>query len=342
MRDVAVDAEVSTATVSRVLAGGSGVVREVRYRVLESVARLNYQPNRFARGLRSGQSKVIGLIIPDLRNPFFTGIAHGVEGTLYAAGYTLQLGNSDGQPEREQAQLRILRGEGAAGLVFIAGNRPEANYDMLHTWGIPLVAVDRSPGSLAVDLVSSNNRDGVRQAVAHFVALGYSEIAMLTGPAGINVAEERLGGYLDALRRAGLPPREEFILHSDFGHAGGYAAMGRFLDLPRPPRAVVVANNLMTLGAIQQLEERRVRIPEELALVGFDDMPWASYLRPPLTTVAQASEELGKIAAQLLLERIKDPQRPVRQVVLPTRLEVRASCGAALLRPLSAPASPPG
>ena len=328
IKEVAAAAGVSTATVSRVMAGINGVKTQVRERVLGVIAKLDYHPNRLARGLRLGQRKVIGVIIPDLRNPFFTGVAYGVEGVLYSAGYTLLLGHSDGQPEREQVQLRGLRGEGVAGLVFIAGNRPGANYDVIRSWDIPVVAVDRSPGGLEVDLVCSNNREGMRQAVAHLLSLGYKDIALLNGPVGIDVAVERLGGYQDALRNAGIALRETFIIHSDFRQEGGYAAMVRLLDLAIPPRAVVVANNLMTLGALQAMDERHVRIPEDLALIGFDDMPWAAFLCPPLTAVAQPAEELGRAAAQLLLKRLEDPKRMVRQVVLPTRLMVRASCGA--------------
>jgi DNA-binding LacI/PurR family transcriptional regulator len=328
MKEVAIEAGVSIATVSRVLAGLHGVAEEARGRVQRAVAKHDYHPNRLARGLRLGQRKVIGVIIPDLRNPFFTAVAYGVEGALSTAGYTLQLGNTDGQPEREQEQLGVLRGEGVAGLVFIAGNRPAANYDALRSWDIPLVAVDRSPGGLEVDLVCSDNRGGMRQAVTHLLSLGYQEVAIVTGPAGIDVAEERLGGYRDAFRSLGIPLRESFIIHSSFGQDGGYEAMVRLLNMSKRPRAVVLANNLMTLGALQAINERQVRIPEDLALVGFDDMPWAALLRPPLTAVAQPAEDLGKAAAQLLLERLKDPRRIVRQVVLPTRLIVRASCGA--------------
>ena len=154
------------------------------------------------------------------------------------------------------------------------------------------------------------------------------EIALLNGPEGINVTQERLGGYQDALRSAVIPLRESFIIHSDFRQKGGYEAMARFLQLAKLPKAVVVANNLMTLGALQAIHERGIRIPEELAVVCFDDMPWATSLRPPLTAVAQPVEELGRTGAQLLLERLRDPKRLVRQVVLPTRLMVRASCGA--------------
>lgn len=328
MKEVAAEAGVSTATVSRVLAGVNGVGDEVRERVIGAVAKLDYHPNRIARGLRLGQRKVIGVIIPDLQNPFFTSVVHGIEGALYSAGYTLLLGNSDGQAEREQLQLGVLRGEGAAGLVFIAGNSTGANYEALRSWGIPVVAVDRRPGELEVDLVCSSNREGMRQALVHLLSLGYKDIALLNGPAGINVAEERLGGYQDVLRSAGIPLQESFIIHSDFRQEGGYAAMARFLSMAKPPRAVVVANNLMTLGALQAIHERQVCIPDDLAIVGFDDMPWATSLRPPLTAVAQPAEELGRTAAELLLERLKDSKRTVRQVVLPTRLMVRASCGA--------------
>jgi DNA-binding LacI/PurR family transcriptional regulator len=328
MKEVAAEAGVSTATVSRVLAGLNGVADKVRDRVTRAVAKLDYHPNRLARGLRLGQRKVVGVIIPDLQNSFFTGVAYGVEQALYGAGYTLLLGHSDALPEREQMQLRLMRAEGVAGLVFIAGNRARGSYEAIRSWHIPVVAVDRAPGELEVDLVCSDNREGMRQAVAHLLSLGYNEIALLNGPAGISVTEERLAGYQDALRSAGIPLQDSFIIHSNFREDGGNASMGRLLEMAKPPRAVVVANNRMILGALQAINERQVRIPEDIALVGFDDMPWASSLRPPLTAVAQPAEELGRIAAQLLMDRLKDPKRIVRKVVLPTRLMVRASCGA--------------
>jgi len=340
IREVAAQAGVSTATVSRALAGLDGVGKEVRDRVTQAVAKLNYRPNRLARSLRLGHRKLIGVVIPDLQNPFFTGVVHGVEAELYNAGYTLLLGNSDGLAAREKEQLETLRGEGVAGLVFIPGNQPTANDETIQSWGIPVVAVDRSPGERPVDLVCASNREGMRKAVSHLLSLGYQDIALLNGPEGIDVARERLGGYLDALQSAGIAPRESFIIHSDFRQSGGYAAMARFLDVPKPPRAVAVANNLMTLGALQAIHERGVRIPDELAIVCFDDMPWAISLRPPLTAVSQPAEELGRTAAQLLLQRLKDPKRLARRVVLPTRLVVRASCGACAAVPAGQSAGP--
>jgi DNA-binding LacI/PurR family transcriptional regulator len=341
IKEVAAEAGVSIATVSRVLAGFHSGKESVRNRVVRAVAKLDYHPNHLARGLRLGHRKVIGVIIPDLQNPFFTGVVHGVETALYSAGYTLQLGHSDGLAERERELLNLFRGENIAGVVLMPGDGSGAAYESFRSWDIPVVAIDRSPAGLEVDLVSSNNREGMIQAVHHLLSLGHKEIALLNGPKGINVTKERLDGYHDALRNAGISTPDSFIIHGDFRQKGGYDAMSEFLRMSMPPKAVVVANNLMTLGALQAIHERGVRIPEDLALVCFDDMPWATSLRPPLTAVAQLVEELGRTGGQILLERLKDPSRPVRQVILPMRLMVRASCGARNPVEVQPPAEPP-
>ncbi len=328
IKDVAAAARVSTATVSRVMAGFDGVTKPVRERVLRSVNKLDYHPNRLARHLRAGRRKIIGVIIPDLQNPFFPGVVHGVEEVLYTAGYTLMLGHSDGLAEREQRHMAVLRGEGAAGLILIPDNGPGASYESLESWEVPVVAVDRAPRHLRVDLVTSSNREGVREAVAHLLSHGYKDVALIGGPLGLSVSRERSAGYQDALRAAGLPLRESLVVAGDFRQEGGRLAMAGLLALSRPPRAVLSANNLMTLGALEAIHERGLDIPEDIAIVGFDDMSWAASLRPALTAVVQPAEELGRAAAHLLLERIKQPNRLTRRVVLPTRLTVRASCGA--------------
>lgn len=337
IKQVAAEAGVSTATVSRVLSKAEAVGDEVRRRVLKAVRTLDYHPNRLAQGLRRAcLRKVIGVIIPDLQNPFLTGVVHGVESVLYSAGYTLLLGHSDGLAKREQTHLAVMRGEGVSGLILIPANDPGTDYGALKALEMPVVAVDRAPRGLKVDLVTTNNREGVREAVDHLLNHGYRDIAFINGPHELNVARERLAGYVEALKSAGLPPRDAQIIHGDFRQEGGRLAMNRLLAMPKPPRAVVVANNLMTLGALQAIHEREVRAPEDIAIVGFDDMPWAASLNPPLTAVAQPVEELGRTAAQLLLERLKDPQRFVRQVVLQPSLKVRASCGC----PFHAPVEP--
>lgn len=328
IKDVAAAAKVSTATVSRVLAGLDGTGPRVRQRVLDTVKKLDYHPNRLARDLRAGMRKVIGVIIPDLQNPFLTGVVRGVESVLQQQGYSLILGNSDERAEREQRHLAVLRGEGAAGLILAPSDAPDANYEALQGWDIPIVAVDRMPRGLQVDLVCSGNREGAREAARHLIGHGYEDIAIINGPVGVDVVEDRLAGFRDALMAAGIKPRQSFVIHSDFRQTGGRAAMQQLLDLPKRPRAVFVANNLMTLGALQAIHERGMDIPRDIAVVGFDDMPWSTSLRPPLTAVAQPIEEIGRVAADLLLERLKMPGQPVRRIVLSTRLIVRASCGA--------------
>lgn len=309
------------------LTGVNVVGDNLRAKVLKTIRKLDYHPNRMARSLRGGVRKMIGVIIPDLQNPFLTGVVHGVEAVMYEAGYTLVLGHSDGFPEREQAHIIGLRGEGAAGLILVPDNGEGANYASLEAWDIPVVAVDRIPKGLKVDLVSTDHRDGARQAVSHLIEHHYKGIALVNGPRGFSVTQERLAGYEDALNQARIPLRDWLVVHSDFRQSGGEAAMNQLLDLPKPPRAVLVGNNLMTLGALEATHKRGIKIPEEIAVAGFDDMPWAASLRPPLTAVAQPIAELGRIAAQLLLDRLKDPRRSVRRVILPPQLIVRASCG---------------
>lgn len=327
IKQVAAEAGVSTATVSRVMVGSAGVTRKMRDKVRAAVRKLDYHPNQLARGLRAGLRKVVGVIVPDLQNPFFPAVVHGVEEVLSEAGYILMLGHSGGEAEREKLHLSVLRGEGAAGLILIPEDRSGGAYEALRSWDMPVVAVDRAPKGLPVDLVSTSNREGVRDAVAHLLGHGYREIAFINGPEGLSITRDRLDGYRDALREAGMAVREAYIIHSDFRQEGGRLAMTRLLGLPKPPRAVVSANNLMTLGALQAIHERELRIPEQVAIVGFDDMPWATSLRPPITVVTQPTEDLGRTAAQLLLERLQDPGRVLRHVILPTQLVVRASCG---------------
>jgi LacI family transcriptional regulator len=327
MRDVAAAAGVSTATVSRVLANHSVVRKSVRDTVLNAIQELNYQPNRIARDLRSGMRKVIGVIIPDLQNPFLTEVVQGVETVLCQAGYSLVLGNSAGLADREQTHLSLVRGEGASGLIIIPTNDPKANYQQLLSWDIPVVAVDRMPNDLQIDFVSTTNYQGAREATEHLLSHGYREIGFINGPREVSVAQQRMAGYADALKAGGIALREQLVINSDFRQAGGRTAMHHFLKLSKPPRAVLVGNNLMSLGVVQAIHEAGKKIPDEIAVFGFDDMPWAMSLRPPLSAVAQPAVEVGRAAAEMLLERLGDPRRLVRQLVLPTRLVLRASCG---------------
>lgn len=329
IKQVAEQAGVSMATVSRVLTGAQTVDQEMSERVREAAQRLDYQPNRIARSLRARTTRTIGVVIPDIQDQFFTSVVRGIEDELRKADYTLLLGNSDDDARREREYLATLRAEGVAGVVLfpVINKAATANYRQFLEASIPLVAIDRLPVNLTVDSVKVTNAAGVREAVAHLIRLGHRRIGLINGPAHLDVPSERQAGYEEALRAAGLQIEPEMIVHADFRESGGHAGTLALLDRRHPPSALFVANHLMTLGALQALHERKLHMPTDIALVTFDDMPWTRAYQPPLTVVAQPTYDMGTTAARLLLARLREPERATRQVVLETKLIVRASCG---------------
>ena len=327
IKKVAHRAGVSIATVSRTFADPASVSDELRVRVHEAARVLNYRASRAARTLRVGTSQTVGVVIPDLQNPFFTGVVRGIDLVLQANGYTLLLSNSDEDTTREHNILETLQAEGVAGVIFVPING-SGGYSRSLAPPVHVVAVDRLPSDLDADLVTVDNVEGTRTGVAHLASVGHREVALLNGPLRHSTAIDREQGYRQALEDVGLPLRPELIYRGDFREWGGYEGMKAMLALRQRPTAVFVANNLMTLGALRALHEAGVRIPDEIALVGFDDMPWATSLNPPLTAVSQPSQEIGAAAADLLLDRMAQPDRAVRHVILRTQLVVRASCGA--------------
>lgn len=328
IKDVAAKAGVSTATVSRLLAGKQAASSEVKNRVLRIVEELGYEPNHSARNLRTRQRKVFGIVIPDLENPFFTGIIRGAEETLRAAGYSLLIAHSDESPEREEHEIRVLRAEGAMGLLLIP-SRAESTHYSSSDWGdLPVVAIDRVPMKWVVDSVKTANAEGARLATEHLIHLGHQRIAILNGPAHYDVAQERLAGFRQALAARGQRIPAEWVVHGDFRQESGFHATKCLLQTSSRPRAIFVANHMMALGALMAIHELGLCIPADVAIASFDDMPWGAALNPPLTAVAQPTLDLGRTAATLLLERQQDPLRPVRQVILQPSLVVRASCGA--------------
>ncbi len=328
VKDVARQAGVSVATVSRVLAGTAAVSGPLAGRVKAAASALRYQPDRVARSLRVRRSRSIGVIIPDIQNPFFTGVIRGIEDRLRATDYTLLLSNSDNDPVREQACLDVLRAEGVAGVLFVPSSADVRPYRTLLASGLAMVAIDRLVPSLPCDGVAVANADGAAHATRHLLEVGHRRIAIITGPADVETAVERLDGYRRALREAGITLDPSLVQQVPFTIDGGYHATRRLLALPKPPSAIFAGSDLTALGVLRALHEEKVRIPQKMAIVSFDDIPWAMVLQPALTTVAQPTYELGASAARLLLERLSDPRRAPQQVRLQTQLMVRASCGA--------------
>ncbi|MFI2510850.1 LacI family DNA-binding transcriptional regulator [Streptomyces sp. NPDC018972] len=325
IHDVARAAGVSPATVSRVFNGGNVTPARARS-VQEAAAALGFAPNRVARSLRKQRSSVIALIIPDIENPFFTSLARGVEDAAQRTSLSVVLCNSDEDTDKERRYLEVALGEQMAG-VIVAASREETDLGPLIARGTPVVAVDRRPRDAEVDAVRVDDRHGGEVATRHLVQAGYRRIACVTGPAGASTSEERLAGYraaLDAAREEGVVADDAYVRHADFRVEGGRAAMRELLALPEPPDAVFVANNLMTIGVLDALREVD-RTPPGVGVLSFGDVPWASLVRPSLTAVELPSYELGRTAADLLLQRMEGNAFPLQTVVLRTTLQVRES-----------------
>jgi LacI family transcriptional regulator len=323
--DVARRAQVSAATVSRVLNGRQTVDPLLAERVLDAVAELGYRRNAVARNLRKRQTSLWTVIISDVQNPFFTSLVRGVEDVASAAGYSVALCNSDENPEKESNYIAVALAEQAAGLIISPSSRHIEDLNLLAETGCPVVMVDRELKGVHGDSVLVDNEHGAEMATSHLIDQGYQQIACITGPRRLSTATQRLRGYREALRAAGRPVDEALVRMSNFREHGGYKAMASLLDEGAAPDAVFTANNLMTVGAMECLAERGLSIPGDVAVVGFDELPWADLVRPSITTVAQPTYDEGRAAAELLAKRIAQPDRKLTRVTLHTELRVRAS-----------------
>lgn len=326
VKDVSQAAGLSTATVSRVLAGFEEVSADARQRVMDAAKALNYQPNRNARNLRKSTTSKIGVVISDIQNPFFGSVVRGIEKVTIKDDYTLILGNSDEDAEREKKLIAMLLEEGVAGIILVPTNADAESYRAVFGSGTPFVILDRQLPLPDLDMVLVNGAAGAEMAVDHLVSLGHRKIGYVGGMKHLSVMHERAQGYLAALRKHKIPIVPEYLCQGNNRQDGGHTAVCELLSLPQPPTAILIANNLMTLGGLQAIHESGLEIPDQVSLVGFDDMDWAPSLRPPLTVVAQPAYEMGETAASILLERIHNPERPNQTIVLDTHLIVRASC----------------
>lgn len=325
MREVALRADVSLATVSRVLSGSTSVRDASRRRVLAVVEEMGYRPNRLARNLRRQQVDMIGVVVSDIENPHFSEIVRVVEDEAYKAGYRVLLCNTDETADKQQAYLEMMAGERVLAAIVSPADAQAKGVESLLSLGIPVVALDRMIGDERTDAVVCANVEGLRRATEHLIWLGHKRIAFVGGRTDVETGAERLQGYTAAMRAAGLVP---FSLDGGFRTEGAEAVVADLVTHAQRPTALVVANNLMTLGAIRALRQAGVSTPDEIALVGVDDPPWADLVDPPLTTVAQPVRQMARTAMELVLERIEGRRAGARRVVLPLELRVRRSCGA--------------
>jgi DNA-binding LacI/PurR family transcriptional regulator len=330
LKQVAHAAGVSAATVSRVLNAAPNVSGETRLRVEQAIETLKYQPSRVARRLRTqgGPGQMIGLLVPDIQNPFYVEVVRGVEDRAYANRCGVMMCNFAQTEEKEHFFLDIMRHERVDGLIVAPARSDDRKVMEVVRSGIPVVCVDRGLKDADVDMVVVDNVEGARGAVEHLIRLGHRRIAYVAGLPQIPSTNERLDGYRAALDAAGITPDASLIRHGNSKHESGRDLTAELLDMPEPPTALFTGNNLITLGALETIHRRGLRIPEDVALVGFDDMYWATSLNPPLTAVSQPGYEIGRRAADLLFQRVAEPHRPPAKVVLKTTLIVRRSCGA--------------
>ncbi len=326
IQDVARRAGVSSATVSRVLANKPHVSEEVRRRVLAAVEELGYQPSRVARSLRAQRSKIIGLIISDIQNPFFTSLVRAVEDVAYKHQYAVFLCNSDEDIEKETLYIDLMRAERVAGVVISPTRETDNPCQKLIEVNVPVVAVDRRILDLEVDTVVVDNVGAAFNLVRHLINDGHRHIGAVIGSSIATTGRERREGYVRALEAHGLPILPHLIRTGLPKEAVGYQLTGELLDLPDRPTALFTGNNLLTVGALRAIHERGLRIPDDIALVAFDELDWMSLIKPNLTVVAQPTYELGKTATNLLLNRIENSAHPPQEVVLNPPLIIRQSC----------------
>jgi len=325
IKDVAQHAQVSVATVSHVVNETRFVSEPTRLRVQQAIEELRYVPSALARSLKSNRTHTVGMMIPNSSNPYFAEIIRGVEHHCYAAGYSLVLCNSNDDPERQAAHLRVLAERRVDGLVLVASGDDAQIARACADLRLPLVLVDREVAGIDADMVEVDHAAGGELATAHLLALGHARVACIGGPADLRPSRQREAGWRRALAAAGVKPRADELVRGDFAPQGGDAALRRLLKSARPPTAVFVCNDLMAIGALHAAHAAGVKVPGELSLVGFDDIELAAYTWPPLTTVAQPKEAIGTGAASLLLERIRAGRTGLARKVLQPELRVRGS-----------------
>ncbi|TGP21944.1 MULTISPECIES: substrate-binding domain-containing protein [unclassified Mesorhizobium] len=326
--DVARYAGVSVATVSHVMNRTRHVEPETAERVRAAITALRYSPNSLARSLRRGETKTIGLLLPDNSNPFFASVARQIEDAGFVAGYTVILCNSDGSAEKEERYLSVLMAKQIDGLIF-AGSSDHARVFASLSAAVPAVLLDREIHSVNVDSVLVDHDHGGYLAGRHLVGLGHKRIGVIGGPRDSSSSPARLRGFTRALEEAGLALPPSSVVDSDYHFAGGRLAMERLLEQAPEITAVFACNDLMAMGAITALRSRGLRVPDDMSLIGFDDIPYAVTTWPPLTTIAQPVEKIGTRAVSLLLERVVEPEAPSRREVLTPVLVERESCAAA-------------
>jgi len=316
-------------TVSRVINDSGYVSPEARARVQGAIAELGYMPNVLARQLRSKRTKTIALVLTDIANPFFTTIARGVEDAARDQGYAVMFCNTDESETEEMEYVRVLIQRQVDGVLLVPATDSSASLQLLNKHGLPVVVLDRRLSAGGVDEVRTDSEAGAYVVVRHLLDLGHRRIAVLTGPETVSTAVDRVAGYRRAMAEEGLRPDDGLVVFGGYNEASGYEMTRLILAAEPRPTAIFAANNFIAFGAIGALREAGLRAPEDMSIAVFDDLPPGWVFDPFLTVVSQPAYEIGKQAAELMLERLagKAPAEP-RTIVLPSELIIRRSTAA--------------
>ena len=330
IHDVAAAADISYGTVSRVINDAPHVKAETRQRVREAMDRLGFVVDRRARSLAGGRSQVLAVLVPDLGTGYIGEIIRGIDAEVELAQYDLLLYTTHRQTAKESSYVASIARGMADGLVLILPSDLQAMVDHLRQIKFPFVLVDYQGVEEQVPAVCATNWQGAYNATEYLIEIGHRRIGFITGDMEMAAARNRLAGHQAALRTQHLPSEPELVRDGQFHYPDGYAATLALLALPNPPTAIFASNDDMALGAMDALRGQGLRVPDDISVVGFDGIPQAALVHPPLTTVSQPLAKMGRVATQMLLDLLNDPGKPVRRIELPTELIIRESC-----RPLS-------
>ncbi len=328
IQDVAKKAGVGAITVSRVINHSGYISPETRARVEQAIAELGYVPNTLARSLRSRRTNTLALIVTDITNPFFTTLARGVEDVAHHAGYTVIFCNTDESLDKENQYLEVLLQKRVDGFLLVPSRSQPESIRKIQKHHTPVVVLDRRVPGIRVDTVRCDSVEGAYLITRFLISLGHRQIGMLSGAEGVSTMDDRVCGYRKALMEAEIPVDERYIYRGDFSPDSGYKMTRQALRQRPSPTALVAANNFITIGAMKALQELELDVPEDVALVGFDDLPQPMVTFPFFTVASQPAYEMGSKATELLIKRLEgncDPEPS--EIILPIEITIRRSSG---------------
>ncbi|MEO0599096.1 MAG: LacI family DNA-binding transcriptional regulator [Chloroflexota bacterium] len=324
--DVAKEADVSKSTVSRVLNNAPNVNDEMRERVLKAIDKLNYQPSRAAQQLKKNIQDVIGFLVPSIKETIFGAVLQGAQDFAYQNKMGIFAYSTADNLERQQMYLEFLQSEQLAGLVIAPAPGTDPNVlTKLREQEVDIVLLDRKLAGFDADFIGSDNIQGAYSAVCHLIEQGYTRIATIAGAQNVSTGIERLTGYRMALTEMQLDMRPEWVVIANFDEEQSYHALQSLIKQDNPPEAIFIANDAMAIGALRAIRDVGIRVPDDLALASFDQLPLADSLIPSMTTVEQATKALGEESLRLLTDLMDNPNRSRRLIQIPTTLHVRES-----------------